>query len=323
MTNNKEYRVSDEEFIEVVSAAKNISEALKSMGLEPLGGNYKTFYNRCIKLNIEPPKRKTLEKEKRKVITDDQIKLACENAQSRRNSLIILGLKRCGSNTKWIDKKIKELHIDTSQWVGQGHLRGKTHNWNNKIPLEKILIKDSTYSNNNSLKIRLFKAGLLTDKCYICEISTWHGKKLSLHLDHINGDKYDNRLENLRLLCPNCHSLTDTYTGKNAGRYIGRKQPSAEGVDRTIQDNIKKLKENKIQLKKVKILCPVCSKNELSTKAAKKCLSCHHKSQEKISWPDNEILLQMIKDSNFLAVSKKLGVSDNAIRHRLKSRGLL
>ena len=65
------------------------------------------------------------------------------------------------------------------------------------------------------LKERLVKEGILEYKCAECGISKWNNKPLSLHLDHINGINNDHRIENLRFLCPNCHSQTDTYAGKN------------------------------------------------------------------------------------------------------------
>lgn len=81
-------------------------------------------------------------------------------------------------------------------------------------PFEEILVKNSPYlGGSNYLKKRLVKAGLLEYKCKICDIKSWNDKPISLHLDHINGDSSDNRLENLRILCPNCHSQTETYCG--------------------------------------------------------------------------------------------------------------
>lgn len=81
-------------------------------------------------------------------------------------------------------------------------------------PLEDIMVENSTYTNMTKLKERIIKAGLLVEKCYICGVYEWMGKPLVLQMDHINGNNRDNRLENLRLLCPNCHSQTDTFCGK-------------------------------------------------------------------------------------------------------------
>jgi hypothetical protein len=76
-------------------------------------------------------------------------------------------------------------------------------------------VDHSTYANTGYLKRRLISSGLLRAACYECGISEWRGRKLALHLDHVNGVGDDHRLENLRLLCPNCHSQTETYCGRN------------------------------------------------------------------------------------------------------------
>lgn len=84
--------------------------------------------------------------------------------------------------------------------------------------LETVLCKNSTY-NNQTLKKRIIKENLIPYKCIKCEnTGQWNGTELVLQLDHINGINNDNRIENLRFLCPNCHSQTSTFAGKNMGR---------------------------------------------------------------------------------------------------------
>lgn len=78
------------------------------------------------------------------------------------------------------------------------------------------MVENSTYSNMTKFKSRLIKANLIEYKC--CGITEWNGKPLTLQLHHINGNNRDNRLENLTFLCPNCHSQTDNFSGKNAGK---------------------------------------------------------------------------------------------------------
>lgn len=83
------------------------------------------------------------------------------------------------------------------------------------VPLEEIMIENSPYTNMTRLKKRIIQAGLLKNVCEKCGLTEWLGEPLVLQMDHKNGDNRDNRLENLRLLCPNCHSQTETFCGKN------------------------------------------------------------------------------------------------------------
>ncbi len=102
-------------------------------------------------------------------------------------------------------------------WLGQGYLKRQTHAFSKSTPLSEILFERSTYFNAFHLKRRLLSKGLLRAACYECGITEWRGRRLVLQLDHINGIGDDHRLANLRLLCPNCHSQTTTYCGRNTG----------------------------------------------------------------------------------------------------------
>lgn len=143
-------------------------------------------------------------------ISDDEFKKLIANNYTYSDCLRSLGLTpRGGSSLKIIKKRISELNCSIE------HFNQKRSSVMKALPLEEILVENSTYLNTSSLKRRLINNGLLEYKCAICGINEWRGQSLSLHIDHINGKNNDNRLKNLRLLCPNCHSQTETYAGKN------------------------------------------------------------------------------------------------------------
>ncbi len=275
--------------------------------------------------------------------TDDDLKLAVKNSLSTRTALKELGLKPAGGNYKNIKKHIERLGLDVSHHTGQGYLRGKTHSYSKPIPLKEVLVSTSYYS-TSMLKTRLIKEGLLKNKCATCNINSWLKKELVLHLDHINGVNIDNRLNNLRLLCPNCHSQTDTYCGKNKGKQKLKPRPPQS------KQSIKSKPKPKPRPKQLKGMMLLRSYNEnviidlicaTNIKSAAKSLGVSYQSvhkyinernikgrittytqKEKINWPDDDTLLKMIRLANFSIVSRKLGVSDNAIRKRLKRNGL-
>lgn len=146
--------------------------------------------------------------------TKEMLEPIVKNNISVAGVLRDLGLNNTsGGNHSHISKKIKEYKIDTSHFKGQAHLKGKTHNWTKKKPLSEIMIKNSTYSRSH-LKTRILKNKLIEYKCSICEMGPeWNDMKLVLALDHINGVGNDHRLKNLRFLCPNCHSQTESFAG--------------------------------------------------------------------------------------------------------------
>jgi len=142
-----------------------------------------------------------------------------KQSRSMAQLLSSYGIKIAGGNYATMRRHIIHYNIDVSHWMGQGWLKGKTHDWTPKIPLEEIMVKNSAYGAMSHLKDRLFKAGIFERKCYKCGLTEWLGQPAPLELEHISGDKFDCRRENLTILCPNCHSLTKTHAGKNKGRY--------------------------------------------------------------------------------------------------------
>jgi hypothetical protein len=96
--------------------------------------------------------------------------------------------------------------------------RGEVVSRSREIPMEALLVSNRPQTSRTHLKDRLIKAGIKENRCERCGISEWRGKPLSMQLHHMNGDGLDNRLENLELLCANCHSQTSTYGGRNGHR---------------------------------------------------------------------------------------------------------
>jgi hypothetical protein len=122
-----------------------------------------------------------------------------------------LNLRVAGGTYSHINFHVRRLGLDTSHFTGKGWARGMRGVTGHPMPLGEILVANSPYTNVGWLRMRLIREGLKPACCETCGLSEWRGSPLPLALDHINGIRTDNRLENLRILCPNCHSQTDTW----------------------------------------------------------------------------------------------------------------
>jgi hypothetical protein len=117
-----------------------------------------------------------------------------------------------GNNWQTAKNRCHALGIDSSHFLSK---RDMTALRNPEIPLDQILVENSTYCRSH-LKRRLLRLGLLTNECSICRLGpTWNGKPITMRLDHVNGKPNDNRIDNLRMVCPNCDSQLETFTYRN------------------------------------------------------------------------------------------------------------
>jgi len=122
-----------------------------------------------------------------------------------------IGLAPVGANIGRIRDKLDQFGIDRSFIVGQGwNIKGHPNYGGKAEPIENILVENSSYK-GSGLRDRLINLGIKENKCECCGITEWQGKPIRIQLHHINGIHNDNRLENLMMLCPNCHSQTHNF----------------------------------------------------------------------------------------------------------------
>jgi hypothetical protein len=251
-------------------------------------------------------------------VTDEEFAVAITNARSIRQALLSLGMKAKGGAYGVARNRIAKLGLDTT------HLGGR--NWSagikmgERYPIQTYLALDGLSIATSWLRQRLINEGLKEAKCEECDITEWRGQPAPLHLDHINGMRNDNRLENLCILCANCHSLTETYGktkeylehGPKPKKIVVRKRRRGNGTKPTSEPKCRVRERVKSQ----------CGCGNRKAYEAKTCRECYESTRRecKIDWPDTQELVVMLDASSYLEVGRRLGVSDNAIRKRLRAR---
>lgn len=197
--------------------------------------------------------------------------------------------------------RCEELNLDINEWIKTSASKG--------IKKDKCSIKEknnqeifkvnSDYHCSSHLKKRILRDNLLENKCSECgQLPEWNGKPLTLQLDHINGINDDHRLENLRLLCPNCHTQTENFAGKNMSR---------------------KAKENfcvkcNTKISRDSTWCHFCSVEE-KTKSRKNTM--FNLKNNIVIYPPYDEMAEMVSSYGFAAAGRKIGVSASSVKKRL------
>ena len=191
---------------------------------------------------------------------------------------------------------------------------------------DEFFIKNSNRHGSSIIK-RLVGGNYKEYKCENCGISEWDGKPLRLQVHHINGDHNDNRIENLQLLCPNCHTQTDTYARNNIAKTNGFK--ITDRVDEILNGSESSFKPKDVEELKERILppkekkyCQICGK-EILGEGEKYCShKCAEKASRRFEATPNQLIEDFKELKSFTAVGRKYGVSDNAIKRRCKKLGV-
>lgn len=208
-------------------------------------------------------------------------------SESRSDVFRRLSMTPRGAKFKTLNKLILKNNIDISHFKKSGEINRRKNSLK-ESDLKNIFKENSP---NSRIKHYILKFNLIEHKCSACELGNiWNNKPLTLQLDHINGISSDNRLENLRFLCPNCHTQTETYGSKN------------------------------IQSTPIIVECPMC--NKPVSEQGRHCIACAHTFLQKIQWPSNKVLSELVWTKPLLKLAVDLGVSDNAIRRHCKKNNI-
>lgn len=165
-------------------------------------GHGQCVKQRCEKLGIVINKRNYTKH------TDEEVVNAASNSSSVTETMVNLGLKPNGYAHARFKQRLKNLGFEwknAAAWSRGKKLGPKRH-------ILEYLTKDGPIIASSKLRKRLIREGIKQEKCECCGITEWNGQKAPLQLDHKNGDHNDNRLENLQILCANCHALTPTHS---------------------------------------------------------------------------------------------------------------
>lgn len=223
-----------------------------------------------------------------------ELKKIVANAQSVSEVLRCCGLINKGHNYKTLKQRLDEEKIDYSHIPkGIGWRKGKKGSLQKTRPLEDYLIENGKYTDRAQIKKRLIQEEVIPYKCTICDQPPmWQGNPLTLVLDHINGVSTDHRLENLRFLCPHCDSQQLTFAGRNT---------EAEAQ---------------------KFHCEKCEVEISRGTKTGLCVACERRSRRIVVLPSVEILLREVEENGYEAVGRKYGVTNTAIRRRIKTDAL-
>lgn len=238
-------------------------------------------------------------------IPKQELELIINNSSSYSEILRKLGIFSQGSNINTLKRRILSDGIDTSHIPkGMNSCKGRKFGPHKcSIPNDILFVENSSKS-RSIIRRRILRDGIIPYECSKCGLPPiWNNMPMSMVLDHINGVPNDNRIENLRFLCPNCNSQTDTFAGRNV-------KCEKQSKKCLMCENI---------VYKTSKLCSECYTNRKTLKLGKS-FSRPNRRKFEIS---KEELEELIKNNSYVSIGKMFGVSDNSIRKRCKTLGII
>ncbi|MER7753005.1 HNH endonuclease signature motif containing protein [Kitasatospora sp. NPDC097643] len=212
----------------IAATATSLDEMLTALSREPNRDRRKYLRRKLTEYGIDTSHFRPTGS----VYTREVLQEAVSACHSVAGVVRYLHKRQAGGTQAHIGRRIKALGIDISHFTGQAHARGKR--LPTRIPAEQLLIRRPSEAKRlpgSRIRSALTELGR-PELCEDCGTGPeWRGRPMTLEVDHINGDWSDNRPANLRLLCPNCHSVTDTYCGRNKNK---RKAPHGIAVSPSV-----------------------------------------------------------------------------------------
>ena len=208
-------RWTDQQLREAVAQSRCASHALRRLGLRPVGGNYATLRAHISRLGLDTSHWSRL---KWRTVDRATLETAVEQSESIAAAIARIDWPANTTTRRRFRALIDLYGLDTGHFLGQASQRGKQCPERVR-PASYYLKLNGPQISSHKLKRKLLAEGIFDPVCATCGNDTWRGCPVPLELEHKNGNRYDNRIENLELLCPNCHALTPTYRGRNVGGY--------------------------------------------------------------------------------------------------------